>query len=113
MFWCTFVSTDAYALVWQMQHKKRLQFQLLRGWKRTADATKSALTTHNKTKLTGKHGNQIKGNLIGDHPHTEEVCLERELKWSGKEDAIVAAAARLCFGGGDRANFSVNNAPGF
>lgn len=52
-------------------------------------------------------------NLIGDHPHTEEVCLERELKWSGKEDAIVAAAARLGFGGGDRANFTVNNAPGF
>lgn len=56
---------------------------------------------------------KIKSNLIGDHPHTEEACLERELKWSGKEDAIVATAARLCFSGGDRANFSVNHAGGF
>lgn len=56
---------------------------------------------------------KIKSDLIGDHPHTEEACSERELKWSGKEDAIVATAARLCFGGGDRANFSVSHAGGF
>lgn len=46
--------------------------------------------------------------------HSRRSPLAEAVEPRGKEDAIVAAAARLCLGGeGDWANFSVHNAGHF